>query len=84
MKDKESNGKERGDQMSKRMTIELSNEILRKMESLQKNEGYTSKADIIRNGITLLSYVTAELEKGRTLAVTEDGTKVVKEFVLAH
>jgi len=60
----------------KRMTIELSDIMTRKMEDIISNGYASSKIGVIRNALALYVYVIKEISEGNSLAITKDGKKL--------
>lgn len=53
----------------RRLNLELSEEAYQNLETLRKEMGKPSKAEVIRSGMAVLDLIQSEKKKGRSLGI---------------
>ena len=67
----------------RRLNLELSEEAYQNLESLRKDMGKTSKAEVIRSGMALLDLVRAEKKNGNSIGIIgENGEASTKIAII--
>lgn len=66
----------------KTFTVSIDERLDRTLETLKHDFGKTSKADVLRMGIALLSIANDAIKQECKLAIADQNDKVVKEILI--
>ena len=64
-----------------RFTIEFSEEVDKQIEIIQESTGATTKADVIRKALGVLTYIVEEKNQGGKVLIENEKQNLRKELV---
>ena len=67
----------------KTYTFQIDSKLDKTLDELKEDLGKTSRADVLRLGVTLLKVAKEGKEKGLKLTLSDDDDKVQKEIVIS-
>lgn len=66
----------------RRLNLELSEEAYQNLETLRKQMGKTSKAEVLRSGMALLDLVQAEKRNSNSLGIVRENGELLQRIIM--